>query len=77
VFAAFLSVPAGFVLGSLAPGVDSEVLGPLRVGPLLHIFAVMTRAVLFMTHRVVFRPDHRHALDGRHYSSSSRSWPVP
>jgi aminopeptidase N len=54
VLLAFASVPLGAFLGSLAPWLDKETLGPVRIGDYLYAYAVLAAPTLLLTSALFF-----------------------
>ena len=51
---AFLSVPAGLMLGAAAPWVDPQTLGPFQLAPYAYAYGVIGLPVLFITGALFF-----------------------
>ena len=51
---AFLAVPFGLWLGSLAPWVDKETLGPLVLGDYVYAYVVLALPILFLSSALFF-----------------------
>jgi ABC-2 type transport system permease protein len=49
-----LSIPAGLLLGSLAPWVDHETLGPLTLAPYVYAYLALALPILFLTSALYF-----------------------
>jgi len=51
---AFLAVPFGLWLGSLAPWVDKETLGPMALGDYVYAYVVLALPILFLSSALFF-----------------------
>ncbi len=60
---AFLAVPIGLWLGSVAPWVDRETLGPFVLRDYLYAYAIVGLAGHRLLRRAVLYTDHHHPLD--------------
>ncbi len=49
-----LSIPAGLLLGSLAPWVDHETLGPLMLAPYVYAYLALALPILLLTSALYF-----------------------
>lgn len=54
VLIAFLAVPLGTFVGAMAPWLDKEVIGPVRLGDYLYSYAVLGVPTLFLTSAIFF-----------------------
>jgi hypothetical protein len=54
VWLCFLSVPAGFLLGSVMPWLDQEQIGPLYIGPVLQMTFTLGLLNLFIAGTIMF-----------------------
>ena len=61
---AFLAVPVGLWLGSLAPWVDRQTLGPVVLGDYVYAYVVLALPILFVSSALFFTlTTHAHPVD--------------